>query len=133
MKNLIATIVFSLLLFTAPFLNAQTFSANIVKSAIEIEDGDLILKWNTQREINTCHFLIEQSNDRVHFSTIAKVNASGNSVFPRSYEFLIANHKNSASSYRILLVTMDGSPILSNLVAYPQNIADVNGKDIAQK
>ena len=131
MKTLISSLALIIAIYISDAVLAQNFNSNQVTVSLENEDGTVNLKWETQREINSRYFLIEKSTDGVNFSKIATVNASSNSMFPRSYSFTDAQVSDSSLTYtyRVILVTMDGLPVVSSSIAYRQNIAN----NIAQK
>ena len=66
------------------------------------------LKWQTASESNTDHYLVERSEDGIHFDAIGNVKAAGNSNSTKSYIFT-DDHPNYINHYRLKLVNLDGS------------------------
>jgi alpha-tubulin suppressor-like RCC1 family protein len=70
-----------------------------------------ILNWMTATEHNTSWFEIERSTDGINFTTIAKINAVGESDANSNYEYydISAEEKNSIIYYRLKMVDADAS------------------------
>lgn len=68
----------------------------------------VLLKWNTAQEINTSHFTLEHSVDGRSFTTIATLNAAGNSTAGVQYGFLHKEPKKGVNYYRLILMDRDG-------------------------
>ncbi len=113
MKTVITTLVLVIALVYSTTTKAQSVKTNHINASVENEEGETMLKWSTSREVNTSYFIIEKSTDGINYTPIATVKASGNSVFPHSYEFADANKTIVPSTFRIVLVTMDGGQIAS--------------------
>jgi hypothetical protein len=84
-------------------------------------DNDMAtIKWNTQSEQNTSHFIIERSIDnRTFTATAGRVNAAGNSDSRRDYEMrdnISGLAHNGIIYYRVKLVDVDGKYAYSNTV-----------------
>ena len=101
MKNLIS-IIFALV-FT--LLKAQN---NNIPFCITKEDGNIILHWNTEKEVNSSYFIIENSSDNLNFTPIGRITAAGHSLINHDYELVYSNEKKIKNYIRVLLVTMDG-------------------------
>ncbi|MFT3749771.1 MAG: T9SS type A sorting domain-containing protein [Agriterribacter sp.] len=67
-----------------------------------------LLQWKTYTEQNNSHFNVERSQDGVHFSTIAKVSAAGNSTTTKSYSYTDEVPFSGKSYYRVTQVDFDG-------------------------
>lgn len=129
MKTLITTLVLVIALVCSITTKAQSAKANTLSVTVENEEGETLLKWNTSREINTSYFIVEKSTDGINYAQIATVKASGNSVFPHSYEFADINKTKVPSTFRIALVTMDGG----QMVSLPFSNTQANIEGIAAK
>lgn len=105
-------LVLFLMSFTAI---AQTTSlrANEIHMEIMFEDGQVTIRWNTMKEINTSYFVIEKSADSLHYTALKMVAAAGNSVFSRSYQIIETEPTAGKVYYRVRLVTMNGQQIAS--------------------
>ncbi|MFI5173042.1 MAG: hypothetical protein ACHQFW_11670, partial [Chitinophagales bacterium] len=69
--------------------------------------SDAVISWQTAQEINTDHFILESSINGENFTTLASINAAGNSNTERSYSFIIKNY--TETYYRLKLVNTDAS------------------------
>ncbi len=113
MKTVITTLVLVIALVSSTTTKAQSVKINQINASIEKEESETMLKWSTSREVNTSYFIVEKSTDGVNYTQIATVKASGNSVFPHNYQFADINKTIVPSTFRIVLVTMDGGQIAS--------------------
>jgi len=71
-------------------------------------EGKVKLQWTTASELNADHFVIERSTDGNHFSSVATVQASGNSQSEINYSGDDASPLNGKSYYRLKMVDIDG-------------------------
>jgi len=91
-----------------------------------------LLTWSTASEINSSMFGIERSLDRINFTPIANVKASGNSMETMNYLFTDYNaldlFKNTNTIYyRLKLVDKDGSYSYSDIaILNRKSISDGN-------
>ncbi len=67
-----------------------------------------LLKWNTLTETNSSHFEIERSTNAVNFTSIDRVNASGNSSSPKEYAYTDYKVLAGNNYYRLKQVDKDG-------------------------
>jgi hypothetical protein len=127
MKTVITTLVLVIALVYSTTTKAQSVKINQINASIEKEESETMLKWSTSREVNTSYFIVEKSTDGIIYTQIATVKASGNSVFPHNYQFADINKTIVPSTFRIVLVTMDGGQIaslpFSNTQSNMENIA----------
>jgi hypothetical protein len=104
-----------------PFTLASTIPNNplpvelLTLKATPTQQGKVNVSWITASEHKASHFLLQHSTDGKHFRTIAQVQATGESVSARSYQFL---HTSPASFnyYRLQSVDQDASSRLSAIV-----------------
>lgn len=52
-----------------------------------IENQDIICEWTTQSELNNKEFIIERSNDAVHYEKLGAISGAGNSNQTLNYQF----------------------------------------------
>lgn len=78
-----------------------------------------VLNWKTSSEINTNKFIVEQSFDAVHFTTLIAVAASG-PLYGNRYSTTVAQPYGIAY-YRLKIYDNDGSYIYSQTVSYRNN------------
>ncbi len=89
-------------------IQLQNFTYAIIKKTVQ-------LQWQTTTEINSNYFSIERSADGVNFSSIGKVDATGNSNRLQDYAFVDNNPKNT-NYYRLKEVDFDGKYIYSKIL-----------------
>lgn len=83
----------------------------------EYSDHRSLLKWNTTQEINSSYFDIEHSMDTHLFSSIGKVNASGNSSLVKNYQYQHNNPSAGLHYYRLKMIDKNGKPTTSEIVS----------------
>ena len=117
MKTLTTTILLFTALFTSLNLGAQVKAGKCNEPTIQVsnEDGESLITWTTNKEVNTSYFLVERSADGIRFTTVKTIPASGNSLFGTTYE-----HTETSATpetyYRITLVDMNGERTSSRVV-----------------
>ncbi|MEZ5025325.1 MAG: lamin tail domain-containing protein [Chitinophagales bacterium] len=81
------------------------------------EDMSIKLNWTTASEKNSDYYEIQRSSDGIHFTTIGKIAAAGNSNEIRHYEFLDKNPTIDANYYRLKQQDIgNATPTLSYVV-----------------
>lgn len=81
------------------------------------KDGYNSLQWSTKSEQNSAYFDIQRSENGSDFTTIAKVNAAGNSSVAKNYQY--TDNELGTSSvyyYRLKMVDIDGSSKFSSVI-----------------
>jgi Subtilisin-like serine proteases len=68
-----------------------------------------LLQWQTLQETNTDEFLVERSADGIHYESIGKVAAAGNSDTILHYSFTDKQLLNGLNYYRLKMISKDGS------------------------
>ena len=86
------------------------------------------LNWSTASEENSSYFDVQRSMDGENFTSIGKVNASGNSSVIKSYGFTDNNisELNGVIYYRIVEHDIDGSTTISTV----QSVSTGKGADV---
>ncbi|HEX6333804.1 MAG TPA: T9SS type A sorting domain-containing protein [Flavisolibacter sp.] len=79
-----------------------SFAATIVRQKVQ-------LQWQTSMEINTSHFIIEQSTDGNAWNAIGSVPAAGFSSTVQAYSYTDPAGRTGENFYRIREVDLDGS------------------------
>jgi hypothetical protein len=85
------------------------------------QGSNIILKWKTEDEVNTSHFIVERSTDGVHFAAIQQVKTSGASTGNYS---TTDNHAIPGKLYyRLQMVDKGGKYTYSNIIriSYDEN------------
>ncbi|MES1218450.1 MAG: PQQ-dependent sugar dehydrogenase [Bacteroidota bacterium] len=95
-------------------LDLLTFSGSLQNN------NTVFLKWKTENEINTSHFVIERSIDGSQFKNIGTVSTNGNNyggVFDYSFTDVdAANQQSLLLYYRLKIVDINGSFKYSNVI-----------------
>lgn len=76
------------------------------------------LNWSTATETNTKNFVVQRSTDAVNFSNIGSVNAAGNSITMKDYNFVDASAFGTNAKtvyYRLQMADNDGKSSLSQV------------------
>lgn len=112
-----------LLFFAILFANYSNTEAqpsnhsNQIEISTELEDGTTIINWSTNQEVNSKYFLVEKSIDGVQFEVIHQQKAGSSTYGVSNYSFEDAGEINVYTQYRVVLVTMEGQRIPSELNA----------------
>ncbi len=99
-----------LYLSPATAMSATTLSGLPVKlSSWEAipSNNKVKLQWTSSSEINTSHFIVERSADGVQYTSLATVNAAGNSQSTQQYSTVDNNPLPGKSFYRLKMVDID--------------------------
>lgn len=81
-----------------------------------------LVKWTTESELNSDYFIVERSDDGVHFSSRAKVTGNGTTSFAHAYEYTdILNTMSPIVYYRLKSVDTDGKAGYSKIIAIKLN------------
>ncbi|MCB9357920.1 MAG: T9SS type A sorting domain-containing protein [Calditrichaeota bacterium] len=102
--------------------------------AVGMEDA-VQVNWTTATEHNTSHFILDRSTNLNTWTTVAQLNARGESTSASNYSFTDANVEAGTSySYRLTVVDMDGSSTVHAQIASatPQGAATVTEFALAQ-
>jgi uncharacterized repeat protein (TIGR01451 family) len=83
-------------------------------SAVPQMDNTTTLYWNTANEINSNHFVIEQSSDGVRFNALKNVVAKGRAN--NNYSSSVNDMTNSLVYYRLKIVDNDGTFSYSSII-----------------
>jgi len=82
------------------------------------------LSWETITEQNSDHFEVQRSSNGTDFVRIGQVQAAGNSLQARSYDFQDNEPIIGMGYYRLKMVDIDGSFSYSNVVAIAITLRD---------
>lgn len=113
----------------------------------DCDDGNMIVKWSTATEQNADYFTLERSIDGNNFSSVATVQATGNSSTTQYYSAVDADAYSGTSYYRVKETDFNGAYMYSSTITvngcsnnismavYPNpslgsfNVAVAGGKD----
>ncbi len=92
---------------------------NVVKQGTTAQ-----LNWQTTNEVNTSYFDVQRSTNGIHFTSIGKVTAKGNSSINNNYSFAddISPLPGGKIYYRLQITDADGKISYSSI-----KVIDVNG------
>jgi hypothetical protein len=85
-------------------------------------DGRLLnkksyLSWTTSQEFNSRDFEIFRSDDQINFKYLGRVNASGNTLTMRNYNFIDEGEVSNVAFYKLKLINKDGTYAESKVIA----------------
>jgi len=77
------------------------------------------LMWQTASENNSSHFILEKSADNQHYTSIATINAAGNSTITKTYTYTDSkpSYFERDIFYRLQMVDKDGTKRYSSVVS----------------
>ncbi|THU32030.1 hypothetical protein FAM09_28000 [Niastella caeni] len=78
------------------------------------QGNNIVLQWQTADEVNTSHFIVERSEDGVHFTALQKVNTSG--IETGNYSATDYRPMAGKISYRLQMVDKDGKVTYSQII-----------------
>ena len=84
-------------------------------------DNAIKLNWETDREQNTSHFIVEKSNDGANFSFMQKVDAAVNSTTIKKYSLVDDKPLYGTNFYRLKMIDASGRLTYSDIVAVKFN------------
>ncbi len=83
-----------------------------------VRDGDKVrLNWSTATETNNDYFLVERSEDGIHFNSIGKVNGAGNSLSMKNYYLYDSNPFESINYYRLKQTDFNTNSTYSKIIS----------------
>ena len=91
---------------------------------VSSQDKNAILKWSTQQEINSDHFIVQRSFDGQHFENIGNLNAAGTTYIVNRYSFVdkvVFNSGKLIAYYRLNAVDKDGKSSFTNIISLKLN------------
>lgn len=98
-----------------------TLPISLLNFTGNLANKDAQLNWTTSNEQNFSHFNLQRSTDGIRFSTIASINAKGNSNTKTDYDYSdkninIVSLGSNKIYYRLEQVDKDGKKVLSKIV-----------------
>lgn len=88
---------------------ASPLPVELVAFTAEPSGRDVLLKWQTESELNNDHFTLETSRDGVYFEPVAMVPGAGTTTLPQYYEHTDANPGGGIHYYRLRQTDTDGT------------------------
>ncbi len=95
-----------------------TLPLTLLNLAAVKDNNNVILSWQTTNEVNTAYFNVQRSEDAVIFTTVGKVNATGNGSLQKDYSFNdnSSSLKDGKVFYRLQMMDNDGKYTYSKIV-----------------
>ena len=91
----------------------------------KLKDDKTYMNWITFQENNVSHFEVERSVDNVQFTSIGKVNATGNSPGQQQYSFIDEKPSPGLNYYRLRMVDIDSKFTYSKTIVV--RVGDIKG------
>lgn len=88
---------------------------SFLRAAMSNND-EVVIKWQTQTEINNALFSLEHSTNGEKFESIEKINGAGTSYEPRHYSLTHKTPTPGFNYYRLHQIDFDGQSSYSNIV-----------------
>lgn len=88
---------------------SSTLPVELIDFTMRFENNKTVLNWKTASETNSDYFLVEKSTDGIHFTSLDKVTAAGNSSSMRSYMSIDEETSFGTIYYRIKQYDFDGT------------------------
>ncbi len=112
----------------SPYSGGGTLPIKLKYFAGTASNGIVKLSWVTSSELNNDYFTIERSKDGFNFSSISKINGSGNSTSNLTYNYEDDAPIAGTSYYRLMQTDYDGhSEVFPPVVIKMNNTANKSG------
>jgi len=82
-----------------------------------IEGPNVVVTWESARELNNAFFTVERSAVGANFENLARIPGAGNSQQPTEYSYIDSNPAQGISYYRIRQTSLNGKFEIFNTVA----------------
>lgn len=115
--------------------STSNLPVDLLNFSVIRREGKALLEWQTAREQNSTHFIVQRSMNSVTWNDIGTVAAAGNSTSLVNYSFVDREPLKSRQFYRLVQVDADGSQHISpvrtladtksDLAIYPNPTKDV--------
>jgi hypothetical protein len=87
----------------------------------QVEQEDVVLDWETAQEKNAYRFVVERSEDGVHFMAIGFVATTGSETVGQAYTYRDQNSLRGISYYRLRQEDLDGQYFYTEIKAVAKN------------
>ena len=91
-------------------------------------DGSVQINWATATEMNSKHFIVQRSEDGVHYIAVAVIPAAGFSNQPRNYSITDTSVTANSNYYRLIEVDNNGKQTIYSFIQV--RCSEVNGVNI---
>lgn len=91
-------------------------------------DGITQINWTTASELNSKYFILQRSEDGSHYSTIAIINAAGNSSQPINYTYRDSTITSNSNYYRLIEMDNDNKQTIFSFIVV--ECKEVDGSNV---
>jgi hypothetical protein len=106
---------------TASITVSGTLPVQLISFNGRLTNGQSQLNWRTATESNASHYVIERSEDGIHFLSIGSVKAIGNSASETAYQFIDLSPLPAFNYYRLKMMDEDGKSSYSAVIKLYSN------------
>lgn len=88
-------------------ISTNTLPVKLVSFSAELQNENTVIKWTTAQEQGSLKFVIERSDDALHWQNVGSVGSQGNSYTKLDYSFIDYNVLRNYY-YRLKMIDQDG-------------------------
>ncbi len=106
--------------FTVKMKNSGPLPVTLSSFTATLSNNDVVnLNWSTSMEINCSRFVVQRSNDAIHFTDFETVEGNGTTDLFHSYNATddISSFNNSVIYYRLKQIDFDGKENFSKIIS----------------
>jgi hypothetical protein len=89
-----------------------------------LQNNDALLRWTTEQEINTSHFVLERSSDGRNYTPIGNINSAGTTGGSRQYSY--TDQDISGSGYAVLFYRLKMVDIDQRFTYSPVSVINIS-------
>jgi hypothetical protein len=97
----------------SPQFQSGTLPVVLTDFKVSENGSSVAISWKTATELNSSHFVVERSTDGKDWAAIGTIQAAGNVSVEQNYSFTDAAPADGVNYYRLRIVDIDNSFILS--------------------
>lgn len=102
-----------------PYVNSNNVACSLLPIVLlnfeaKVEEGSVLLFWQTASEQNNDYFVIEKSVDGIYFEEAVRLPGAGNTSIGHSYQTIDFKPYLGVSYYRLRQVDVDGTSVISS-------------------
>ncbi len=112
-------------------VDGGSLPVNLLSFKASKVNNNVLLNWSTTSELNNDYFILERSDDGIHFTGRGRVAGSGTTSFKHDYQYNDAlNTLSPVVYYRLKIVDTDGKYGFSKIIAIKLN-GTFNNEDVS--
>ncbi len=128
-NNLIRVATYGRGMWTSPLAAAPLPVSLLSFAGKKINHAAIELTWRTSSEINNDFFIIERSDDGIHFESIGTVKGAGQSTTVQRYTHIDDSPKEGINYYRLIQVDNDGVKTFHQVISVSFSVDGFQGVD----